>query len=641
MALAVLAAIAAGVGSSQLPVLRLGADCEGRVSLVQVRVRVGLGSPGKRLTRFVTTIQHDMGMRTSSSGVEQGCARVCTCVYEHHPPPSVSDGDRHEVGAGWGDSWRDDEGGGHDWGGVLDSSNTVNSTFPLRSSSSSRSLPPSPSRAGEAPRAASAGDRNLTSSSHLVISQCPEGYTWDSEIEQCRDIDECLTIADACKGGLRCVNNFGGYLCLPHSATLIFTVGTEEGGAAQDAHRGTQPPAAPPRTQGTSTGPPSVLRPPAALPALERLAFSAGELVEPPPGPPAPRAQGPYADPPVRAPHVVCSPGYEGDSAGRCVDVDECARGSHRCRPGQRCVNEAGSHSCRCPDGFTLLGAQCVDVDECRLGLCSHQCLNSPGSFRCACSIGFSLAADNRTCTDLDECEVERPCSQNCLNLYGSFLCRCDSGFELDGDQRSCRDVDECAFSQYLCQFRCENHAGSYACSCPHGYRLQSDTRSCRDVDECEEGSHGCPEGASCFNVQGSHRCLPRITCSAPYTLIGDNRCVCPGEIPACREEPYIVLHKAMQMQAGRTAPSDVFQMQATAQYPGAFYTFRIAAGDDAGHFLMRQIGSASAMLVLTRPVTGPRDLVLDLEMLTINPAAGTRGSSIIRLSIFVTEHPF
>ncbi|XP_078462189.1 fibulin-5-like [Lampetra planeri] len=472
-------------------------------------------------------------------------------------------------------------------------------------------------------------------------SPCPEGYTWDSEIEQCRDIDECLTIADACKGGLRCVNNFGGYLCLPHSATLIFTVGTEEGGAAQDAHRGTQPPAAPPRTQGTSTGPPSVLRPPAALPALERLAFSAGELVEPPPGPPAPRAQGPYADPPVRAPHVVCSPGYEGDSAGRCVDVDECARGSHRCRPGQRCVNEAGSHSCRCPDGFTLLGAQCVDVDECRLGLCSHQCLNSPGSFRCACSIGFSLAADNRTCTDLDECEVERPCSQNCLNLYGSFLCRCDSGFELDGDQRSCRDVDECAFSQYLCQFRCENHAGSYACSCPHGYRLQSDTRSCRDVDECEEGSHGCPEGASCFNVQGSHRCLPRITCSAPYTLIGDNRCVCPGEIPACREEPYIVLHKAMQMQAGRTAPSDVFQMQATAQYPGAFYTFRIAAGDDAGHFLMRQIGSASAMLVLTRPVTGPRDLVLDLEMLTINPAAGTRGSSIIRLSIFVTEHPF
>ena len=35
------------------------------------------------------------------------------------------------------------------------------------------------------------------------------------------DINECQTIPDACKGEMKCFNHYGGYLCLPRSASVI------------------------------------------------------------------------------------------------------------------------------------------------------------------------------------------------------------------------------------------------------------------------------------------------------------------------------------------------------------------------------------------------------------------------------------
>lgn len=35
------------------------------------------------------------------------------------------------------------------------------------------------------------------------------------------DINECETIPDACKGEMKCFNHYGGYLCLPRSASVI------------------------------------------------------------------------------------------------------------------------------------------------------------------------------------------------------------------------------------------------------------------------------------------------------------------------------------------------------------------------------------------------------------------------------------
>lgn len=35
------------------------------------------------------------------------------------------------------------------------------------------------------------------------------------------DVNECLTIPEACKGEMKCINHYGGYLCLPRSAAVI------------------------------------------------------------------------------------------------------------------------------------------------------------------------------------------------------------------------------------------------------------------------------------------------------------------------------------------------------------------------------------------------------------------------------------
>lgn len=36
----------------------------------------------------------------------------------------------------------------------------------------------------------------------------------------CTDIDECRVITDACRGDMVCVNQNGGYLCIPRSSTF-------------------------------------------------------------------------------------------------------------------------------------------------------------------------------------------------------------------------------------------------------------------------------------------------------------------------------------------------------------------------------------------------------------------------------------
>ncbi|OBS75178.1 hypothetical protein A6R68_14284, partial [Neotoma lepida] len=51
--------------------------------------------------------------------------------------------------------------------------------------------------------------------------QCTDGYEWDPVRQQCKDIDECDIVPDACKGGMKCVNHYGGYLCLPKTAQII------------------------------------------------------------------------------------------------------------------------------------------------------------------------------------------------------------------------------------------------------------------------------------------------------------------------------------------------------------------------------------------------------------------------------------
>ncbi|CAL8289247.1 unnamed protein product [Gadus morhua 'NCC'] len=461
---------------------------------------------------------------------------------------------------------------------------------------------------------------------------CGEGFAYDRRARQCVDLDECRSLPDACRGDMVCVNQNGGYLCMPR-------------GQYSQSHR---PEPYRPEPYRPEPYRPEPYRPepygpepyrPAPVPALPEAPYpdpAAGyqEPFRPPASGPAEPSY-----PRVRS-NTPCILGYAVAEDGTCNDIDECEASSHQCNPTQVCINTAGGYTCSCTEGYWLVAGQCQDIDECRYGYCQQLCANTLGSYSCSCRPGFLINGDERTCQDVDECEDE-PCSHGCLNSYGSFMCNCDEGFELAADGTTCIDLDECGFSEYLCQHRCVNTPGSFSCVCPPGYYVFEDERSCEDINECDTGNNTCTTAQVCFNFQGGYTCLDPLQCEIPYIEVADNQCMCSAENPQCRDKPFTILYRHMDLSSGRTVPADIFQMQATTRYPGAFYIFKVKSGDGDRVFYMRQTSNVSATLVLSRPVSGPQTIVLDLEMTTVNNVINFRGSSIIRLTVFVSEHPF
>uniref|UniRef100_A0A8C5PWP9 EGF containing fibulin extracellular matrix protein 1 n=2 Tax=Leptobrachium leishanense TaxID=445787 RepID=A0A8C5PWP9_9ANUR len=440
----------------------------------------------------------------------------------------------------------------------------------------------------------------------ITFTQCTDGYEWDPLRQQCKDVNECEIVLDACKGGMKCVNHYGGYLCLPRTAQIVVNNG-------QDDHSSVSEPS------GAQTN---------------GLHLSYDEAVNPP------EEQQP-AVVQNSSPRMQCPSGYELNQQNMCQDIDECIAGSHNCRADQVCSNLRGSFSCSCPRGYQKRGEQCIDVDECALSsFCHHHCVNTLGSFYCQCNHGFQLTSNNYSCVDVDECNTSSPCAQECYNTIGSYFCRCNLGYELTRDRVNCEDIDECRTANYLCQYQCVNEPGRFSCVCPQGYQLVG-TRSCQDIDECETDTHNCGEDSMCWNYFSGFRCYPRNPCQEPYTLTSENRCVCHATNPLCRDQPYSIVYNYMSIRSNRAVPSDIFQIQATMIYANTINTFRIKSGNENVDFYLRQTSGVSAMLVLVKPLTGPREHFVDLEMVTVNSMRNYRSSSILRLTVIVGPYPF
>ncbi|KAM4692773.1 EGF-containing fibulin-like extracellular matrix protein 1 isoform 2-T2 [Discoglossus pictus] len=439
----------------------------------------------------------------------------------------------------------------------------------------------------------------------ITYTQCTDGYEWDPLRQQCKDIDECEIVPEACKGGMKCVNHYGGYLCLPRTAQILLNNGEENT--------------------------------PVSQPSGSQQTTGQGDYVE------LPSHSEPQRVPsiPNTPQRLQCAAGYELTAQNMCQDIDECVTGAHNCRPDQVCSNLRGSFTCVCPRGYQRRGEQCIDIDECSLSsFCHHHCVNTLGSYYCQCNPGFQLAANNYSCVDVDECSTSSPCPQQCYNMIGSYLCQCNPGYELSRDRLDCEDIDECRTSNYLCQFQCVNEPGRFSCVCPEGYQLIG-TRSCQDIDECETNTHDCGEDDMCWNYYGGFRCYPRNPCIEPYVRMSENRCVCQVTNPLCRDQPYSIVYKYMSIRSNRAVPSDVFQIQATMIYSNTINTFRIKSGNENGDFYLRQTSGVSAMLVLVKTLTGPREYIVDLEMVTVNSLMNYRSSSILRLTIIVGPFAF
>uniref|UniRef100_A0A1B0D5U2 Uncharacterized protein n=1 Tax=Phlebotomus papatasi TaxID=29031 RepID=A0A1B0D5U2_PHLPP len=212
-----------------------------------------------------------------------------------------------------------------------------------------------------------------------------------------------------------------------------------------------------------------------------------------------------------------------------CVEIMDPCSGHSACYPG-RCYpveDYSGSHSfrCDCPEGFSEKHQQCLDIDECATGShsCTHECRNREGGYDCVCPSGFELAEDEATCLDEDECSKEHPCGQlNCVNTHGSYKCICPEGQELHADGVTCTTVDKCAQDNGGCSHQCNFHSGVVFCSCPTGFELATDGKSCVDVDECADHSRGGCDviNGACINTPGSYNCI----CRPGYHLESDNR---------------------------------------------------------------------------------------------------------------------
>lgn len=119
----------------------------------------------------------------------------------------------------------------------------------------------------------------------------------------------------------------------------------------------------------------------------------------------------------------------------RCEDRDECALNTHKCRPGNTCINKPGSFVC-IPNDSPLL-RQCDD-NPCGAG---GKCKITPIGYKCICGPGYEYRAG--TCRDINECAMNvSKCFDDaiCENNDGGYTCKCPSGF---GDA-----INECVESR-------------------------------------------------------------------------------------------------------------------------------------------------------------------------------------------------
>ncbi|KAK8729423.1 hypothetical protein OTU49_008467 [Cherax quadricarinatus] len=353
----------------------------------------------------------------------------------------------------------------------------------------------------------------------------------------------------------------------------------------------------------------------------------------------------------------------------QCIDIDECADGTHQCRGNQVCSNRQGGYICQCPTGFKFNEIrQCQDFNECETypgSVCSGNavCENTEGSFRCNCKEGFKQSNDGRTCLDVNECiEIPGICHHNCINVWGSHQCTCRAGHNLARDNRTCSDINEC--EEYrgrgrLCIGICVNTIGTFKCSCPDGYNLVADGRTCKDINECDSGNVCRGENEHCVNTHGGYKCNS-ITCPANY--IRDtrhkNRCkkvslYCLEDDESCHREPLSYSYNFLPLVSNLSLPTtgqvDLFTMRGplwlstTVQFELELESARAPLGVEAAtreFFYLKHTSFNQAVISLVKSISGPQEIQLVLNMQLYQQGKYT-GSAIAKLLIYVSEYDF
>ncbi|KAM6193100.1 hemicentin-2 [Sarcoramphus papa] len=347
-----------------------------------------------------------------------------------------------------------------------------------------------------------------------------------------------------------------------------------------------------------------------------------------------------------------------------CIDIDECAEGSHACRYNQLCQNAAGTYRCACPPGYHSLGAgwPCLDINECLQfpPPCAFECRNLRGSYECLCPPGRTLllggecgaaGADGGGTTGSTPRDPplrwlglrSRPRGQSYAQLalrrvakaagLGARGPPCPMGFVKRNG--TCTDLDECQMLNQ-CQHECRNSLGSYRCVCPPGYQLLPNGKTCHDVDECAEGTIQCGSSQICFNTRGGAQCVD-APCPAGYQR-DSSPGVCVGHCtPDCGSAgPPTLQYQLLTLPLGIAAGRDVVHLA-----PGAALRhrpiFTLLEWEPGSPFVLRTEQGRGIISTL-RPLQDPGTHRLKVQALA---PGGQRAPSIFLLLISVSPYPY
>ena len=302
---------------------------------------------------------------------------------------------------------------------------------------------------------------------------CPEGLQLGEDWRTCHDIDEC-GLGSVCDQG-QCVNTPGSFTCV-----------TKECGPGQEERAGECVPAA----------------------------CGEGE-----------RRTGDQCVP-------VCVPETCG-GRGQCIVSGD----TFRCD----CDQGYTGNTCQCGPGYRHDGDRCVDIDECYEDRpCSQVCTNTAGSYSCSCGPGYSLVpGGGGLCEDLNECAAQPgPCDQGCVNSEGGYQCVCHAGHSAHPDDPSRCVPQGCPPLQ-------APEAGTLNCSpgpivpgtvcrleCHQGtVRFGKQRRKCLDNGTWEEGIGWCKK-ITCppLTLSGQVRVIPEDCLSEEQTFKSKCRLSCPKD---------------------------------------------------------------------------------------------------------------
>jgi len=174
---------------------------------------------------------------------------------------------------------------------------------------------------------------------------------------------------------------------------------------------------------------------------------------------------------------------------------------------------------------YTSLYAPDISCD------CEQLCLNTWNGTYCTCYDGYFLAAEKKSCTDINECSTGI-CNNahDCKNYPGYYECLCDDGFILSSIDDYCIEINECALGTHNCEEYCHNTNGSYYCACGAPKILSSDGRSCLDVSAPFPIT---PVFSLSFcnpqNLSSSNSVISRLGCDAvPFSGNSTQKCIFP-----------------------------------------------------------------------------------------------------------------